>query len=248
MPFRFGGATMTEPVKHSELLRRCASLPAQHATNAQNRATADATPAQQPSLKALALRALGRNSARNTHATDAEKPRNNDVFLEGGLLREIRSKLERFANDALFNPLLVRDLHDEDVAACAGLSDDALSAYVHMLRDTDLRSRGRAPADETAWALCRHCGPVWVHPAVASAAPVVGGWPHMLGCPWCHVRNRDAITRPLVTCGECLHFIRDLVNPGGGMGTCGAGCDPARPLPYPNALRQCATWRAKNGH
>jgi hypothetical protein len=55
------------------------------------------------------------------------------------------------------------------------------------------------PPDETAAAICQHCGPIWLHPAVGSVAPVVDGWPRVLGCPWCHVKNRDALPRPLLT-------------------------------------------------
>ena len=57
----------------------------------------------------------------------------------------------------------------------------------------------------------------------------LGAMPRVLGCPWCHVRNRRAILRPSVTCGECRHFIRDAVNPPAGWGRCSAGVDPDRP-------------------
>ena len=126
-----------------------------------------------------------------------------------------------------------------EVAEIAELTDRQLSAYVRALADSDLRRHGKVPADETARALCRGCGPVWVHPAVASAAPVVDGLPRLLGCPWCHVRHAGLyVPRPSVSCGVCQHFIRDTVNPEGGMGRCNAGCDPARP--YPNTKHQCA--------
>lgn len=128
-----------------------------------------------------------------------------------------------------------------DIADMAALTDRQLSAYVRMLADADLRRRGKVPADETAPALCKGCGPVWVHPAVAAVAPMVDGWPRVLGCPWCHVKNRALIPRPPVACGSCAHFPRDRVNPPGGMGRCGLGraIRPGEPLHYPRAQRQC---------
>lgn len=132
-----------------------------------------------------------------------------------------------------------------DASGVAALTDKQLSAYVAMLADADLREHGQRPADETTAALCRSCGPVWLTPEVASVAPVATGWPRLLGCPWCHVRNRRAIPRPSVTCGECRHFIRSAVNPSAGMGRCSAQRVPLRnePLPYPHAARCCAEWR-----
>ncbi len=57
-----------------------------------------------------------------------------------------------------------------------------------------------------------------------------------------------AVLRPLVTCGECQHFIRDTINPDGGMGICKVGCDPSRPLPYPHAQRQCKQYGPANAN
>ena len=128
-----------------------------------------------------------------------------------------------------------------DASGLAALTDKQLSAYVAMLADADLRERGKRPTDETAAALCRSCGPVWLAHEVASAAPVAGGWPRVLGCPWCHVRNCQAIPRPLVACGDCRHFIRDAINPAGGMGRCNSGADPDRPTPM--GARECARFR-----
>jgi hypothetical protein len=132
-----------------------------------------------------------------------------------------------------------------DASQLAALSDNQLSTYVAMLVDTNLREHGKRPADETAAALCRSCGLIWVHPAVAAVAPMLDGWPRVLGCPWCHTRNRQAIPRPMVTCGDCRHFTRDHVNPAGGMGRCTASRKPLtnEPLPYPNVQRSCAEWR-----
>ena len=126
-----------------------------------------------------------------------------------------------------------------DAAALTLLGDEVLHAYLLAMADSDLRARGIRPDDETAPAVCRSCGPVWVAPEVARVAPEAHGWPLVLGCPWCHVRNRDAIPRPPVTCGTCSNFLRDTMNPTGGAGSCAAGCVPSLPF----ASRQCATWR-----
>ena len=45
----------------------------------------------------------------------------------------------------------------------------------------------------------------------------------------------------LVRCGQCRHFERDTINPGQGLGRCGAGAEGER-LPWPNAPRYCGTW------
>lgn len=106
----------------------------------------------------------------------------------------------------------------------AVLSDDALRAYVSTLADDAQRRAGRVPKDDTATLLCRSCGPVFVHPAIAAAMPTVAGIPRALGCPWCfvpNIQNNMAIPRPQVTCGTCRHFGRDKVNPSAGMGSCG---------------------------
>ena len=153
----------------------------------------------------------------------------------------IRDHLLALADAELIDAGLVHKLPDADVSDCAGLPDETLRSYVHALRDTDLRERGKRPSDETAPALCRSCGPIWVHPSVAAAAPVVGAWAHVLGCPWCHVRNCQAIPRLLVACGDCRHFIRDAINPAGGMGRCNSGADPDRPTPM--GARECVTFQ-----
>ena len=157
----------------------------------------------------------------------------------------IREHLLALADAELIDAGFVHTLQDADVSDCAGLPDETLRSYVHALRDADLRERGKRPSDETAPALCRSCGPIWVHPSVAAAAPVVGAWAHVLGYPWCHVKNRRAIPRPPVTCGDCLHFIRDAINPDGGMGRCTAEREPLprEPLPFPHAARQCEQFK-----
>ena len=152
----------------------------------------------------------------------------------------IRARLLILAAADLIDADLVHKLPEADVLDCAGLPDETLRSYLRGFRDDDLRARGRRPTDETAVALCRKRGPIWTAPEVAAVAPVVDGWPRLLGCPNCHVENQRLIPRPLVTCGDCQHFARNAINPDGGMGRCGAGCNPARP--WPSVQHQCATY------
>src|SRR5450432_3846278 len=49
---------------------------------------------------------------------------------------------------------------------------------------------------ETTAALCRSCGAVLVDFAVIAKAPVVEGWPMLLGCEWCKVLDRNLVPRP----------------------------------------------------
>ena len=91
---------------------------------------------------------------------------------------------------------LIRSLPGEDVVACENLSDEVLRAYLRALSESELRKQGAVPADETAIALCRHCGPIWTHPQVAAIAPKVDGIPYVLGCPWCHVPDRSVVPHP----------------------------------------------------
>ena len=107
--------------------------------------------------------------------------------------------------------------------------------FLHMLADTAERHAGRVPQTDTAAMYCQHCGPVWVHPDIASVLPVVGVWPRALGCPWCFVRKAGGvIPRPPVTCAQCQHFTPDAINPPAGMGTC---CDGS--MRYPMASHHC---------
>jgi hypothetical protein len=173
---------------------------------ASNHATRPATGAQQTSLKALALLALGRNNACNTAQQTPENRATN--VLRGGehaqqpVQHPLRGHLIDLAAAEGIDAELIRRLPAEDVEGCQGLSDGVLTAYVRAVRDSDLRECGRVPADETAAAMCRHCGPVFVAPEIASAAPIVDGWPRVLGCSWCHTRNRASIPRPLRSSGD----------------------------------------------
>jgi hypothetical protein len=140
---------------------------------------------------------------------------------------------------------LVQALPESFLRDCQGLPDETLRALLGTLADDAERRAGRVPHRDTAAVLCRRCGPVWLHPSIADAAPKVHGWPVVLGCPWCFVPKDGAlaIPRPPVTCGTCQHFTRDTINPEGGAGTCTAGINPA--LPWPNAQQCCAAYSPK---
>lgn len=119
------------------------------------------------------------------------------------LLEELactRATLHHVAAAEGVSPALIHALHADDVAACAGLSAEALRAYVRMLHDSALRARGARPPSETTAATCLQCGPVWVAPEVAAVAPIVRGAPLLLGCPWCFNRRAGRpIPRPHAT-------------------------------------------------
>lgn len=53
------------------------------------------------------------------------------------------------------------------------------------------------------------------------------------------------LPRPQVTCGGCLHFLPDSINPEGGAGTCGLGLPYRRgeTARWPLASRQCGDFR-----
>jgi hypothetical protein len=123
-------------------------------------------------------------------------------------------------------------------------ADRAISAALSMLQDDADRKAGRVPAGDTATMLCRSCGPVYIHPAIAAAMPTVAGVPRALGCPWCFIAKDGpmAIPRPPVTCGTCTNFIADKINPAGGVGRCRLGIQPKRP-PLPFTQQHCGQWR-----
>lgn len=157
----------------------------------------------------------------------------------------IRAELKALALDELIDARVVDSLSAADLDTWKPLSKPELRALAFVLRDADLRAKGKRPPDETAPAFCRKCGPVWLAPEVVAVAPTIQGWPTVLGCPWCHVRSQGiGIPRPSVFCGTCSHLERDKINPSGGMGHCNAGVISG-PLPYPHVQRQCERFEPK---
>ena len=172
------------------------------------------------------------------------------AVLNDDRIVDLRTSLLTIAESEGIDAALVMGLPEleltattEQVAACDPADRrNILHAYLHALRETAERMAGREPHGETARALCRSCGPVWVHPAVAAAAPLVDGWPRLLGCPWCHVRRVGKyVPRSQVACGECRHFERDAINPPAGVGRCRLGRElqHGEPMHYPHATRRC---------
>lgn len=145
-----------------------------------------------------------------------------------------RAHLLALAADEGLSAVLVHGLDHADVAACDGLTDDALRAY---LRALDARSQMDAGMVPRGWGepvarTCEGCGPVLLWPTCP---------PRVKACPWCFRRKAGkAIPRPLVTCGTCQHFQPDTVNPGAGIGDCQLG--PARAY-WPKKRHRCAGWR-----
>lgn len=154
----------------------------------------------------------------------------------------VYSRLVRLAESEGRDPALVDRVPAADLPDYAGMDDAQLSALLSMLADDADREAGRVPHGDKAAILCRSCGPVWVHPAIAVALPVVDGWPRALGCPWCFIRARGiAIPRPHVRCCDCRHRIPDTINPAQGMGRCAVGNESAT---WPGMRHRCADFRS----
>jgi hypothetical protein len=95
------------------------------------------------------------------------------------------------------DPELVRELSPRDLIDIAEWGDDALRAYLRVLRDDALHARGWPADGETAAIRCVRCGPVFAAPEVARVLPRVDGVPTAIGCPWCHNRKEGLpIPRP----------------------------------------------------
>lgn len=146
------------------------------------------------------------------------------ALLDAPALKQLRARLLAMAGAEWIDAASIHRVHDLDMAACIGLDESQLAAYLSLLDDTAERHAGRVPAGHTAAIHCQLCGPVWAHPDIAAVLPVVGGWPRALGCPWCFVRKVGGyIPRPSVACSGCRHFTPDTINPEAGMGVCEAG-------------------------
>lgn len=148
----------------------------------------------------------------------------------------IRAHLLALAADEYRSADLVHRLGVEDVAACAGLSDEALRTYLRVLERQAIMDRGLVPEGFTQEAHCHGCGPVWLWPE--SPARVAA-------CPWCFRRKAGKpLPRPPVTCGSCRHYLPDPINPAAGAGSCALG--PGRAL-WPMAHHPCVEHRPSQG-
>jgi hypothetical protein len=142
----------------------------------------------------------------------------------------------------------VHRLDDDGLTLLAAVGEGGMRAFLLAAEDAATRQAGKVPLDDTAAILCQHCGPVYVHPAIAACLPVVAGWPRALGCPWCFIRKAGLyVPRPRITCGNCQHFQRDPVSPTQGMGRCTVGAARTQNLStYPGCTRHCGNWRPRS--
>jgi hypothetical protein len=147
--------------------------------------------------------------------------------------RVVRDRLRAIAEQDRdqVNPNVIERLSPDDLADCRTLADDTLHAYLIALTDTTERMKGKAPWSWTAPAMCAHCGPVWLHPAVVLALPIVNGLRTALGCPWCPEHaDRRLFARPHVTCAGCARFAPNENNAHAGLGHCAAKDNGQWPL------------------
>lgn len=148
-----------------------------------------------------------------------------------------RARLLVLATDEGLPAGLVHGLDDADAAACDGLPDITLRAYLRALEAGQRMDAGTVPPGwgDAVARTCEGCGPVLLWPTCP---------PMVKACPWCFRRKAGkAIPRPLVACGDCRHFLPDTLNPEAGMGGCKLGPGRAR---WPMKRHRCADWRG--GH
>ena len=126
-----------------------------------------------------------------------------------------------------WNPASSR-LDDADLAACTRLGDEVLTAYLRALDAAARMDAGEPPTGWTAARYCRLCGPVLLWPDCPSI---------VLACPWCFRRKAGRyVPRPQVQCADCVHFIRNVLNPAGG----GGDCAKDRGGHWPKQIHRCA--------
>ena len=144
---------------------------------------------------------------------------------------EIRAHLLHLAESEGVAASHVHRSHADDVAACAGESDNTLRAYLRGLEEQAGMDACRVPLGWTTAAHCEGCGPVWLWPDAA----------RVRACPWCFRRKAGKrIPRPAVQCGDCVHYLRDPLNPEAGIGGCALGDGRAR---WPMQAHRCGDMR-----
>ena len=147
-----------------------------------------------------------------------------------------RTRLLALAVAECVDAALVSRLQDADLLGCLDLDDGQRTIYLCWLADTAARHAGRAPEADTAAIYCQRCGPVWIHPTIAVALPVVGGWPRALGCPWCFVRKAGGhIPRPSAVYDYCPQLNHDTLDLPPDAGVCAGDHHAA----YATAAHDC---------
>lgn len=157
-----------------------------------------------PEPECTGLPAPNSKNSKNSKAPDAKD--------------ETATRLLAVAKRERFDEQLVHDLTADELAELADFDDDTLGAHLQVLEDTARREAGRLPRGHRGAIVCRHCGPVYVDNDVARVLPVINGWPTAIGCPWCHVPNRQ-FPRPTVQSVTCKHW-----QPGEGSSYAGGAC------------------------
>lgn len=99
----------------------------------------------------------------------------------------IRDQLLTLASAEGLSPAIVERLFVDDLAACRGLTDATLRAFLRALHKSALMTAGVVPPTFTVAARCHQCGPVWL-----SEAPP----PEAKSCPWCF-RRRAGMSIPV---------------------------------------------------
>lgn len=109
-------------------------------------------------------------------------------------------------------------------------------AIASMIVERTMCKRGLVPTNWTTFAVCQHCGPVWLPDGEPAECTT---------CPWCDlVEAQERIPRPAVKCGECRHFAPDTINPPGGMGDCAEKTAAAATgLCWPFTTKKCRAWQ-----
>lgn len=144
---------------------------------------------------------------------------------------DMRASLLVLADRPGIDHAAVVRLPSADLPAWATVPTEALPDYLRALGDVATRQAGKVPLDDIAPIHCAHCGPVFVHPAIAACLPVVNGWARAIGCPWCAIRKAGgAVPRPRIACETCTRFQPDTINPVAGVGTCASGHGTHHPM------------------
>ena len=143
----------------------------------------------------------------------------------------MRDRLLHLADAEGLDDAHVNRLPADDLAACEGLDDDTLRAYVRGLERDAGMDAGLVPLEWAATVHCAGCGPVWLWADCPDK---------VTACPWCFRRKAGkSIPRPPVQCGGCRHYLPDALNPVAGMGTCGQG----KPARWPMQAHPCEAMR-----
>ena len=147
---------------------------------------------------------------------------------------DLLAKLRRLAEAENLPPAIVDGLSDADLDPDNGahlLDDAGLRRWLHVLAENARMRQGIAPPTWTQASYCHHCGPV----RLWAGAP-----PHVIGCPWCHVRRAGGtVPRPALTCATCTHMRRLPQTSPAGMQSCKAN----HAMHYANEPHTCADWK-----